>query len=198
MESMATGSDQLIDEFLPDWDFREEHGRRIDAPTAQVRAALPAITPRELPLSSAMLALRLAPAAIVARRRPVGLDRPWIDLILEFGFIELANREEEIVFGAVGQFWRLREETVPLADAEAFFGFTEPGFAKAAMNVRVAEEYGATRLTTETRVKVTDDRARRSFRPYWLPVRAIGGLMRVEMLRAVARRVQRSSETVPG
>jgi hypothetical protein len=36
-----------MDEFLPHWDFREEHSRRIDAPT--VRAALLAITPRELP-----------------------------------------------------------------------------------------------------------------------------------------------------
>jgi len=198
MRGRATGSDQLIDEFLPDWEFREEHSRRIDAPTPQVRAALLAITPRELPLSGVMLALRLAPAAIVARRWPRGLDRSWIELLVEFGFVELADRDEEIVFGAVGKFWRLREEPVLLADAEAFARFKEPGFAKGAMNFRITEDGGATRLTTETRVHATDDRARRSFRPYWIPVRAIGGLMRLEMLRAVARRVERSRENGSG
>lgn len=198
MRSVAAGSVQIIDDFLPDWDFHEEHGCRIDAPASQVRAALLAITPRELPLSCVMLALRLAPAAIVARRWPVGLDRPWIELLVEFGFVELANREEEIVFGAIGQFWRLREEMVPLADPEAFARFKEPGFAKGAMNFRIVEETGATRLTTETRVKATDARARRSFRPYWIPVRAIGSMMRLEMLRAVARRAQRSPENVSG
>jgi len=198
MRNMATGSHQLIDEFLPHWDFREEHSRRIDAPAAQVRAALLAVTPRELPLSGVMMTLRLAPAAIVARRWPRGLDRPWTELLFEFGFVELADREEEIVVGAVGKFWRLREETVPLADAEAFVRFTEPGFAKGAMNFRLADEGCATRLTTETRVQATDDRARRSFRPYWIPVRSIGGLMRLEMLRAVARRVARPVAFRPG
>jgi hypothetical protein len=192
MRSTATVPARLIDGFLPDWDFREEHSRRIDAPPSEVRAALLALTLRELPLGGVMMALRLAPAAIVSRRWPRGLDRPLIELLLEFGFVELANGDDEMVVGAVGQFWRLREETVPLADAEAFVRFTEPGFAKGAMNFRVADEGGATRLTTETRVQATDDRARRSFRPYWIPVRSVGGLMRREILRAVARRASRS------
>jgi hypothetical protein len=194
MRNVATDSDQLIDGFLPDWDFREEHSCRIDAPPSQVRAALLGITPRELPLGSLMMALRLAPAAIVARRWPRGLDRPWIELLLEFGFVGLADRDGEIVFGAVGKFWRLREEAVPLADAAAFVRFKEPGFAKGALNFWIADEGGTTRLTTETRVQATDKAAHRSFLPYWIPVRAIGGLMRREILRAVARRVQRSPE----
>jgi hypothetical protein len=196
MRSAATDSDQLLDEFLPDWDFREEHSRRVDAPTAQVRAALLAVTPREIPLSGVMMALRLAPAVIVTRRWPGGMDRPFVELLVEFGFVELANEDEEIVLGAVGRFWRLREETEPLADAEAFSQFKEPGFAKGAMNFRIAEESGGTRLTTETRVQATDNAARRSFRPYWIPVRAIGGVMRLELLRAVARRAQLSPENV--
>lgn len=130
MGSTATGSDQIIDEFLPDWDFREQHSRRIDAPTSQVRTALLAMTPRELPLSCVMAALRLAPAAIVARRWPRGLDRSWIELLYELGFVKLGDRDDEVVYGAVGQFWRLREEMVPLADAAAFARFDQPGFAR--------------------------------------------------------------------
>jgi hypothetical protein len=89
--------------------------------------------------------------------------------------------------GAVGQFWRIREQLEPVANAEAFEMFDQPGFAKGAMNFRVIEERASVTLTTETRVFATDDRALRSFRPYWVPVRAIGGLMRREMLTAIAR-----------
>lgn len=197
MGTVVAGSDQLMDEFLPGWDFREEHSRRIDASASHVRAALLAITPRELPLSGVMLALRLAPTAIAGRRWPRRLDRPWIDLLFEFGFIELANREDEIVIGTVGHFWRLRQGIVPISDAEAFVRFDQPGFAKGAMNFRIVDDGGSSRLTTQTRVQATDGRALRSFRPYWVPVRAIGGLMRLEMLRAVERRVRRSSGAVP-
>ena len=112
---------------------------------------------------------------------------------MALGFVELANDDEEIAFGAVGQFWRLREEMLPISDADDFARFREPGYAKGAINFRFLKEGRSTRLTTETRVSATDDRARSSFRPYWVPVRAIGGLMRRELLWAVARRVQRST-----
>jgi hypothetical protein len=192
MDHSVTRSAQGLDDFLPTWDFREQHRRRIDAPASQVRAALLAITPRELPLSGCMLAIRLAPAFLAARRWPRGLHRPFVEGIVSFGFVELVNEEEEIAFGAIGQFWRLREETVPLSDADAFTRFDEPGFVKGAINFRIVEDGQSTRLTTETRVTATDDGARRSFRPYWVPVRVIGGLMRREMLWAVDRRVKRT------
>jgi hypothetical protein len=193
MDHSATHSGLRLDEFLPTWDFREQHHRRIDAPASQVRAALLGVTPRELPLSGCMLAIRLAPAFLAARRRPSGLHRPFVDGLVAFGFVELANEKEEIAFGAIGQFWRLREETVPIGDADAFARFDEPGFVKGAINFRIVEDGRSTRLTTETRVSATDERARRAFRPYWVPVRAIGGLMRREMLWAVDRRVKRAA-----
>lgn len=123
-----------------------------------------------------------------------GLDRPWVDVLLEFGFVRLADRDDEIVFGAGGKFWRLREQTVPLADPRALTRFNEPGFAKGAMNFRIIKECGATRLTTETKVLATDTKARRSFRPCWIPVRVVGDLLRLEMLRAVARHFTCSPE----
>lgn len=192
MGDVVRRSDQCIDEFLPTWDFREQHSRLIQAPASQVRAALLAITPRELPLSGVMLAMRLAPRLLAARRWPKGLDRSWRETLVDFGFIELANEEDEIVLGAIGQFWRLREEMVPISDVRVFVRFDKPAFAKGVINFRIINEGDSVRLTTETRVQATDDRARRSFRPYWVPVRAIGGLMRMEMLWAVDRRVQRS------
>jgi hypothetical protein len=117
-------------------------------------------------------------------------DRSWIDLLLEFGFVELGRRDDELAFGAIGQFWRVREQLEPIADAKTFDAFDQPGYAKGAMNFRLAQGTGAVTLVTETRVRAIDDRARRLFRPYWIPVRAIGGLMRREMLGAIARAVR--------
>ena len=194
MDTVNSRTETLLDQFLQDWDFREYHSRRIEAPAHRVRAALLAITPRDLPFSSLMLALRLAPAALMARRRPPALGRPLLDHFHELGFVELANTESEIVLGAVGQFWRFREELVPLSSAENFTSFDTPGFAKGAMNIQIVDEGDTTVLSTETRVHATDDRARRSFRPFWIPVRAIGGVMRLEMLRAVARRATNPSD----
>ena len=198
IRTVNSRTEHLLDEFLPDWDFRELHSRRIGASSSKVRAALFTIAPKDVPLSTAMLSLRLAPAALAARRRPPSVRKPVMDVFVELGFIELANTESEVVLGAVGQFWRFREELVSLSTADSFTRFEDPGFAKGAINFRIVDEGGSTLLSTETRVQVTDNRARRSFRPYWVPVRAIGGLMRSEMLRAVARKAARSDGAANG
>jgi hypothetical protein len=186
-ETAATGSSGLLDRYLPDWQFREVHSRGIEAPGHRVSEALLSFTPRDTPLSGALMALRLAPAALAARHRPLPPARPWIRLLVESGFVELGRTDDELVLGAVGQFWRVRERLEPVADADAFAAFDRPGFAKGAINFRVSPEAGFVTLLTETRVITTDDRALRSFRPYWVPVRAIGGLMRREVLAAIAR-----------
>jgi hypothetical protein len=46
---------------------------------------------------------------------------------------------------------------------------------------------GTTRLTTETRVAATDRRTRLLFGVYWTAIRPGSGLIRREMLGAVAR-----------
>jgi hypothetical protein len=187
MEATTTGSTPLLDTYLPEWQFREFHARRISAPADRVREALVTFTPKDTPLGSLMMALRLAPAALAARRWPLPPVRPWIEVLLEFGFVELGQTHEELALGAVGRFWRIRERLEPIADARAFKAFDEPGFAKGAMNFRVVDEAASVTLTTETRVFATDAPSIRSFRPYWIPVRAVGGLMRREMLGAIAR-----------
>jgi hypothetical protein len=48
----------------------------------------------------------------------------------------------------------------------------------------------ATLLETETRVLATGPRAKRAFAAYWLVVRPGSGLIRRELLRAVARRAE--------
>jgi hypothetical protein len=52
---------------------------------------------------------------------------------------------------------------------------------------------GTTTLSTDTRVLATGPRAKRAFRAYWLAVGWGSGLVRRELLRAVARRAEASS-----
>jgi hypothetical protein len=67
MESTATGSSSVLDQYLPDYHFREFHSCRINTSPARVKEALMAFTPRDTPLSGFLMALRLAPGALVAR-----------------------------------------------------------------------------------------------------------------------------------
>lgn len=77
MESRAD-STLVLDRYLPDWQFREVHGRRIEAPARRVRETLMAFTPRDTPLSGLMMAMRLVPAALAARTWPLPPSRPWV------------------------------------------------------------------------------------------------------------------------
>jgi hypothetical protein len=68
--------------------------------------------------------------------------------------------------------------------------FAAPGYAKMGMDLR--GEPG--RLVTETRVELTDERARRLFRPYWLLVKPFSILIRRLWLRAALKRLSRDSD----
>jgi len=52
---------------------------------------------------------------------------------------------------------------------------------------------GRTHLETTTRSDGTDDVARRPFRSYWTVIAPFSGLLRRDILRAVARRAERPS-----
>jgi hypothetical protein len=82
-------------------------------------------------------------------------------------------------------------------DAAGFVTFAEPGYAKVVWDFRLADEGGATRLTTETRIACTDAASRRRFRLYWRVIRPFSGLLRRVFLRAVAREVTRSAGPSP-
>jgi len=192
MTRATTGSAPLMDTFLPNWQFREIHNRRIPASPSEALRIARALRIRDVPVSGSLLALRLAPAAIAARRWPVLPSRSWIELAHDLGFVELASTEHEVVLGAVGRFWRFRETLVSLKNDE-YRTFDEPGFAKAAINLHATDLDDEALLTTETRVCTTDAQSARTFRLYWLPIRAAGEVMRREFLAAVARQARRAS-----
>jgi hypothetical protein len=180
--------DWLIDQLLPAYDFRTRYTRRIAAGPPLVWEAMQAITYQELPVTRLLMAARTGGHARL--RGPVAQAVASSAL----------GRQEarEAVFGTVAKFWRPRP--VPGPDStgtpDGFAAFTEPGWAKGAMSLQLHTLPGGhTLLAAETRVQATDAGARRAFTPYWLIIRVGGaGFIRHEMLRAIARRAERSDQ----
>jgi hypothetical protein len=185
----------LIDQILPEWDFRERHASTVRASPERALRAAREVTAREAPLFRALIALRGLPARLFGERRHRPADRPILEVALAGGFLLLAEElGRELVVGTIGQFWRATGAGGPrVADAAAFLRFREPGFTKAVMNFHATDESrGRARLSTETRIQATDERARLRFALYWTLVRPGSGLIRREWLRAARRRAERA------
>jgi hypothetical protein len=182
-----------LDEFLQDHDVNEVHSTRVAAPPERVLAAVRELTSRELPLLVGLMALRTL-SAVVLRRSPFrlrrDLGRPILEQATRGGFVVLAERPDELVLGVVGRFWT-SDGGVERVSRDDFAAFDAPGFAKAVMNFHARAVDGGTMLTTETRIRGTDEEARRRFRRYWRVVMPGSALIRRAWLRAIRRRAER-------
>jgi hypothetical protein len=178
----------MLDEFLPAYDVHEVHSVTTTAAPAAVMDAVRAVTPGEVPLLVALMAVRSLPALL--RRRRLPMRGPLLEGFTKSGFVRLRESPEELVLGGVGRFWQ-PSGGLRRIDAADFAGFAEPGFAKTAFNFQIARVDGRTVLRTETRIATTDDRARRSFARYWRLIHPGSALIRVAWLRAIRRRAER-------
>ena len=176
-----------LDRFLPDYDVHEVHSIRVRAQPLAIHRALFEVTANEVWLFRALMAVR----GLAAR----GSDgsRPVLETAQEDGFAILAEEPgRELVLGVMGRFWQLRQPSIRrIGSPDEFVSFAEPGYARAAMNFLIEpEDGGACRLTTETRVRATDARARRAFRAYWTFVHPGSAFIRRMWLRALKRRAE--------
>lgn len=187
----------MIDEFLPEFDVVERHQIFIDVPVSHAYTALLSTDFGRSVLIRALLALRALPSLLLKAPGPQSSDsrrvKPLtLDTLLSNGFVLLSEgKEKEIVLGAVGRFWTpsgCLEET----DAIRFKREERAGVAKAAWNF-VFEPVGkGTQVSTETRVKCTDEASRRRFRAYWMVVGPLSGLIRGKMLAELKRSAERA------
>jgi len=179
-----------LDDLLPAPHFSERHERRIAAPPAAVWQAVQELRLGDLALSRALMAVRLLPARLVGREQA---SRMIDGRLLEDGPVPVLATEPDraVVAGGVMQPWKLTGgEEPPALDAVALQAFAEPGWVKTGFDLVIEPNGAGTRLTTETRVTATDPRTRARFGLYWLFIRAGSGLIRRDMLRAVARRAE--------
>lgn len=182
---------------LSDCDFREFHERSIAESRPDVWNAMLAVAGREVRALGPLLGVRSLPRVLRHGWRrsddqPVGL----LDQFVSGGFLDVhrndgidGDRSSSLIV-TVGRFWSPAANAPrPLADYTEFTTFEDPGFVKVAIDfVATDDRSGATCLTTETRVRATDARARRRFAAYWALIRLPSGLIRRSILAAVDRR----------
>ena len=162
----------------------------INAAPAKVWDAVLALTPRELPLSNLLMGVRSIPRRVAGRAVGGGAARPVIETFRRGGFRDLrVDPPRLLIAGTAIQPWRLVSgEVADVKDGAGFRGFDRPGFVLAAISFELEPVEHGTCLATETRVQPTDPSAARAFLPYWLAIRAGSGLIRREMLAAIAKR----------
>lgn len=181
--------------FLPSHEFREVHAVTINASPARVFTALKELTIADLsPLIFLLLDIRTLPARLFKKDVSGSFrDGPFLEQLYKGGFIPLAEEPDcEIVFGLVGQFWKLTGGVTPhVPDAEAFLAFNDPACAKVAANLAVSvDRQGRTRCSTETRIHVPEPATRRKFAFYWAIISMGSAFIRVLWLRAIKRKAE--------
>jgi len=183
-----------LDDVIPEPQHRTRHTRVVGAPPEVVWDELHQATMSALPLGRTLEALRLLPARLSGRRHPPLAGRSFFDVTpIPVLFSE---RPSVVISAGLSQAWRLLGGPAPPElDAAALRSWSQPGWIKVGMEVRLEPTGQGTSLSTETRVVATDARTRRAFAAYWVVIRLGSGAIRRELLRVVARR---SELRVPG
>ena len=188
---------ELLDEFLPEYEFRDTVSLEIDAQPRRVLRAL-----RDLRLSDMRLAwllgeLRYLPARIAGSAQPADGEQPFLAMLrTATGTIVLGERADELALGTIGKLHQLTsQEPQCLTGAHCFRDFSETGFEKLAMSLRVTElAPGRCRVTMEHRTHALGPVARAIFGVYWLTIKPMGAFVTWQMLRAVRRRATAAEE----
>lgn len=171
----------LIDEFMPKYDFDEKHETIVRASVETVYAALNSFDFNESTVVRWLFRLRG-----LASNNSCDAGEQVLTLrdMTKLNFVVLDEKpNEEILLGLVGKFWKPTGDLQKI-EAGDFLAFDKNGYAKAAWNFVLTESPAKeTRLTTETRVRCTDDASRSQFGFYWTFIKPFSGWIRQEALR---------------
>jgi hypothetical protein len=190
----------VLDRLVPTFQAVERHSATVAASADQVWAALSQVTTGELRLFRLLMGVRVLPGRLVrSPRARFDADEPLLGWAVRFGFTILGeDARRELVFGAIGQPWRLAggRGMVAVVDGSDFAAFDRAGYAKMAANLRLdpIAGGGAIQLTTETRVACTDPTSARRFARYWRLIRPASGAIRRSWLTAIKRRAERRAD----
>ncbi len=170
----------LIEEILSEYDEREYHHIHILGDPRRVYSAVRSFDFAHSSLVRHLFRLRGMPASSIR-----------MDDLLNVGFVVVAEvPDEEFVLGLVGKFWT-PTGNIQKVDAAQYQEFKRSGYAKAAWNFAIQKAGpDSVRLSTETRVKCTDDLSRKWFRLYWLLIGPFSGWIRREILRDVKKMIE--------
>lgn len=191
----GTGTRQrtLLDLMMPDYHFRGGAKVSVEATPEEVLRALEEVTLAEIPLASAIGAIRYLPGRILGKRRPVdALTRTFFEAAMPLRLGEDPGRE--IVIGGAGKFHNLIDrQFADLPDLFTFTRFNDADYQKLAIAFRAVPEPAGTRtmLISEHRTLALSPASRRTFALSWFLLVGWGGnfILR-QLLKAVRRRVE--------
>lgn len=190
MTAASTGA--LLQRFLPVHQFSECHAVRVAAGPREVLDKAAAYDPGADGLIGSFMSLRELPDRLggllglrsgLSSRPRFGLD--------DFLFLG-RDGDSEIAYGLAGRFWRRDYGLAAMTSPEQFLAFSDPESARLVLNFTAEPCEDGTRLTTRTRVHCTDGAALRRFRPYWLLIRPVSGLIRRRILGTIRREAERA------
>jgi hypothetical protein len=181
-----------LDQFLPDYHFRERHRIVIPCDTSQAHVAARELRVDEVSRAvGVLLYLRELPARLFGQHRPEpqpAAASTFLSLLDQNGFVRLTESPEQFVFGCIAKCWKPAPEILPVYSPEQYLACARTGFAKIAFDLRFAAVPGGTVVSTETRVTVDALGARLAFACYWVLIRLGSGLIRRLWLRAIYRK----------
>ncbi|SRR5580765_1160456 len=173
---------------LPGAQFGERHARRIPASRDAVWDALHDLRVRDLTVTKPLSWLRAGGRTATGDQRL--LDQPSPVVVLD------ESRPAWITAGRIAKPWQPRPDIGPVPESlDALRVFDEPGWLKYGMEFTIEPDGEAgSVLRTVTLCEATDRAAWRRFVPYWALIRPWSGLIRRDVLAAVARRATQVSE----
>jgi hypothetical protein len=179
---------RLIDRFIGEPDFSDEHHIDIHAPADLVLAVATKMDIQALPIVRSLIWIRGKVMGVRATPRKA---TALLGELKSLGWRVLAHVPGRVyVLGVLARPW-IADAGFHGVDAEDYVACCEPDAVKivASLDAQpIAPTW--TRFTTETYVKATDAEALRKFRRYWF-VAAYGiVLIRLVILRALKRRAE--------
>jgi hypothetical protein len=172
-----------LDAWLPDYHVRAVHRRASRATPDRLWEAAEQTRIRDTRVLRPLIGARLGPHAPPADTTFRELFRTDIFTLLEEG-------DRYSISGVAGCLWAPRGEYARFESAADYRQYDRAGRAKAAVLTLVREHGRGSEIATEIRVWCTDRRAEMRFRSVWLVVSPFMRFVRMELLRAVARRAE--------
>lgn len=171
-----------LEQTLPAVHFRERHSRRINADPEAVWRALTRLRIDELTITRPLVAIRRLGRRDTTAAKPLFTDGPVTMFDLQ--------PPHYAVGGAVARPWQRRPSRRDVRTRQEFDAIAEPGWVKYLVDFTVERRDGGATLSTVTCGYSTDPASRRRFAVYWAIIRIGSGLVRRDMLAAVARRAE--------
>jgi hypothetical protein len=128
----------------------------------------------------------------MVRWRIPGLDGSlrYHEMFRTYPFVVLEETPCGLVSGLCGRIWTLARDYPPLADADAFAGWEEPGTVRVAFHHRAFAVDGGAEIVSEARVEPVDAGARLRLKAVWAVLGPFAPLVASEPLELAARRAE--------